>query len=313
MTMKKGRDIKPLDEELTLVQLRKKEKEFKSKINIKGKLRHLMITTIVVSGAAIALRISSTPETLNIVLITVLSVGATMAGVDIIKTGLDFRKRVKKINSVFEESKEKEDLSKAIVKGLSTTPELQILQEKEFYSTKMNDYITYEENKDENGYNEALNIQRNRASIRLCNPNENCILSKEEAVAKVMHELDAYLVGLELSPIQITDNEWDIFFNALYDLLCKKNATEEFYDIAAMLCRITLSNSLVYNFEYICIKDFIESFEYLGSEFGFFSVSLSKGEISKFKKGLIEKTNSEKVISLKINRKNHKIYQINNT
>lgn len=303
MTMKKGRDIKPLGEELTLVQLRKKEKEFKSKINIKGKLRHLMITTIVVSGAAIALRISSTPETLNIVLITVLSVGATMAGVDIIKTGLDFRKRVKKINSVFEESKEKEDLSKAIVKVLSTTPELQILQEKEFYSTKMNDYITYEENKDENGYNEALNIQRNRASIRLCNPNENCILSKEEAVAKVMHELDAYLVGLELPPIQITDNEWDIFFNALYDLLCKKNATEEFYDIAAMLCRITLSNSLVYNFEYICIKDFIESFEYLGSEFGFFSVSLSKGEISKFKKGLIEKTNSEKVISLKINRK----------
>ena len=301
--MKKGRDIKPLDEELTLVQLRKKEKEFKSKINIKGKLRNLMITTIVVSVAAIALRISPTPETLNIVLITVLSVGATMAGVDIIKTGLDFRKRVKKINSVLEESKEKEDLSKAIVKGLSTTPELKILQEKEFYSTKMNDYITYEENKDESGYNEALNIQRNRASIRLCNPNENCILSKEEAVAKAMHELDAYLVGLELPPIQITDNEWDMFFNALYDLLCKKNATEEFYDIAAMLCRITLSNSLVYNFEYICIKDFIESFEYLGSEFGFFSVSLSKGEISKFKKELIEKTNSEKVISLKINRK----------
>ncbi len=31
MTMKKGRDIKPLDEELTLVQLRKKKKNLRVK------------------------------------------------------------------------------------------------------------------------------------------------------------------------------------------------------------------------------------------------------------------------------------------
>lgn len=55
--------------------------------------------------------------------------------------------------------------------------------------------------------------------------------------------------------------------------------------------------------EYISIKDFIDSVEYLDKKFSFFDISLSKGEVTALQNMLNEKINSEKIITLNISKK----------
>ena len=118
-----------------------------------------------------------------------------------------------------------------------------------------------------------------------------------------MYELDAYCLGLNLPPMEISNNEWQIYFDTLYDAFSQNGAADDYYNAVSRLCRITLSNSLVNKSEYISIKDFIDSVEYLDKKFSFFDISLSKGEVTALQNMLNEKINSEKIITLNISKK----------
>ena len=180
---------------------------------------------------------------------------------------------------------------------------LGLASEEDFYSEKMQNYIATEENKEESKYENVLRIQNNKSNIRLYNPKEQVPNSKDDVINKIMYELDAYCLGLILPPMEISNNEWQIYFDTLYDAFSQNGATDDYYNAVSRLCRITLSNSLVNKSEYISIKDFIDSVEYLDKKFSFFDISFSKGEVTALQNMLNEKINSEKIITLNISKK----------
>lgn len=301
-------DIKSLDEELILVQLRKMEKELLKKIDLKDKLKLLLLIIggSFVSGVAIVAIPS--PITLYVVGGIVLTTGVTMAGVNLIKLGLDFRKRREKTMAALLELKESENLDKInfdekMIFEEVNKQKLGLASEEDFYSEKMQNYIATEENKEESKYEKVLRIQNNKSNIRLYNPKEQVSNSKDDVINKIMYELDAYCLGLNLPPMEISNNEWQIYFDTLYDSFSQNGATDDYYNVVSWLCRITLSNSLVNKSEYISIKDFIDSVEYLDKRFSFFDISLSKGEVTALQNMLNAKINSEKIITLNISKK----------
>lgn len=301
-------DIKSLDEELILVQLRKREKELLKKIDLKDKLKLLLLIIggSFVSGVAIVAIPS--PITLYVVGGIVLTTGVTIAGVNLIKLGLDFRKRREKTMAALLELKESENLDKInfdekMIFEEVNKQKLGLASEEDFYSEKMQNYIATEENKEESKYENVLRIQNNKSNIRLYNPKEQVSNSKDDVINKIMYELDAYCLGLNLPPMEISNNEWQIYFDTLYDAFSQNGAADDYYNAVSRLCRITLSNSLVNKSEYISIKDFIDSVEYLDKKFSFFDISLSKGEVTALQNMLNEKINSEKIITLNISKK----------
>ena len=301
-------DIKSLDEELILVQLRKREKELLKKIDLKDKLKLLLLIIVVSFVSGVAIVAIPSPITLYVVGGIVLTTGVTIAGVNLIKLGLDFRKRREKTMAALLELKESENLDKInfdekMIFEEVNKQKLGLASEEDFYSEKMQNYIATEENKEESKYENVLRIQNNKSNIRLYNPKEQVSNSKDDVINKIMYELDAYCLGLILPPMEISNNEWQIYFDTLYDTFSQNGATDDYYNAVSRLCRITLSNSLVNKSEYISIKDFIDSVEYLDKKFSFFDISLSKGEVTALQNMLNEKINSEKIITLNISKK----------
>lgn len=301
-------DIKSLDEELILVQLRKREKELLKKIDLKDKLKLLLLIIGVSFVSGVAIVAIPSPITLYVVGGIVLTTGVTIAGVNLIKLGLDFRKRREKTMAALLELKESENLDKInfdekMIFEEVNKQKLGLASEEDFYSEKMQNYIATEENKEESKYEKVLRIQNNKSNIRLYNPKEQVSNSKDDVINKIMYELDAYCLGLNLPPMEISNNEWQIYFDTLYDSFSQNGATDDYYNVVSWLCRITLSNSLVNKSEYISIKDFIDSVEYLDKRFSFFDISLSKGEVTALQNMLNAKINSEKIITLNISKK----------
>lgn len=301
-------DIKSLDEELILVQLRKREKELLKKVDLKGKLKLLLLIIGVSFVSGVAIVAIPSPITLYVVGGIVLTTGVTIAGVNLIKLGLDFRKRREKTMAALLELKESENLDKInfdekMIFEEVNKQKLGLASEEDFYSEKMQNYIATEENKEESKYENVLRIQNNKSNIRLYNPKEQVSNSKDDVINKIMYELDAYCLGLNLPPMEISNNEWQIYFDTLYDVFSQNGASDDYYNAVSRLCRITLSNSLVNKSEYISIKDFIDSVEYLDKKFSFFDISLSKGEVTALQNMLNEKINSEKIITLNISKK----------
>lgn len=301
-------DIKSLDEELILVQLRKREKELPKKIDLKDKLKLLLLIIGVSFVSGVAIVAIPSPITLYVVGGIVLTTGVTIAGVNLIKLGLDFRKRREKTMAALLELKESENLDKInfdekMIFEEVNKQKLGLASEEDFYSEKMQNYIATEENKEESKYENVLRIQNNKSNIRLYNPKEQVSNSKDDVINKIMYELDAYCLGLNLPPMEISNNEWQIYFDTLYDAFSQNGAADDYYNAVSRLCRITLSNSLVNKSEYISIKDFIDSVEYLDKKFSFFDISLSKGEVTALQNMLNEKINSEKIITLNISKK----------
>lgn len=301
-------DIKSLDEELILVQLRKREKELPKKIDLKDKLKLLLLIIGVSFVSGVAIVAIPSPITLYVVGGIVLTTGVTIAGVNLIKLGLDFRKRREKTMAALLELKESGNLDKInfdekMIFEEVKKQKLGLASEEDFYSEKMQNYIATEENKEESKYENVLRIQNNKSNIRLYNPKEQVSNSKDDVINKIMYELDAYCLGLILPPMEISNNEWQIYFDTLYDTFSQNGATDDYYNAVSRLCRITLSNSLVNKSEYISIKDFIDSVEYLDKKFSFFDISLSKGEVTALQNMLNAKINSEKIITLNISKK----------
>lgn len=301
-------DIKSLDEELILVQLRKREKELPKKIDLKDKLKLLLLIIGVSFVSGVAIVAIPSPITLYVVGGIVLTTGVTIAGVNLIKLGLDFRKRREKTMAALLELKESGNLDKInfdekMIFEEVKKQKLGLASEEDFYSEKMQNYIATEENKEESKYENVLRIQNNKSNIRLYNPKEQVSNSKDDVINKIMYELDAYCLGLILPPMEISNNEWQIYFDTLYDAFSQNGAADDYYNAVSRLCRITLSNSLVNKSEYISIKDFIDSVEYLDKKFSFFDISLSKGEVTALQNMLNEKINSEKIITLNISKK----------
>ncbi len=335
--MNNEKEIKSLNEDLALVQYKKIKNEINKKVNFKGKLCLFSLFAVVITICFAAMAAFPSSIALCISECLILSIGMTIAGADLIKSGLYFKSKIEKYNSLLLKLDKTGSLDEFEIDNLDKVKVLNFdefeignldeaifrknmlfgifkkrkhkivvpkpFMEEDFYSEKMLQYLATKENKEESKYEQALNKQISNSNIKLYNSDDNVSDSKDDVIDRIMYEIDAYCLGLNLPPIEISNNEWQIYFDTLYDVLCQRNAVYDFYNVISRLCRITLSNSLINKYEYLSIKDFVDSIEYLDNKFSLFAISLTKSEITALKHMLNEKINSKKIIAFKLVRK----------
>ena len=89
-------------------------------------------------------------------------------------------------------------------------------------------------------------------------------LNKNQVLNHIIKELDIYQKVYKLPPIEISDKEWNIFFDKLYTLiLIKKRQEEEYYSICTQILRLVCAKVLVEKTSKITIYDFIKNLSYL--------------------------------------------------
>ena len=189
------------------------------------------------------------------------------------------------------------DLEKNDELTLLNLNEFSLANEEDFYSDKMKKYINYETD-EEGKYEETLKIQNARSNLKIYKKSEEPKITKENIIERIMYELEAYRLGTNLPPVEISSKDWQIYFDSLYDLLINKNNISEFYDITSRLLRITLSNSLINNSSNITIKNFVDNLKYMGTKYNFFQISLCEKEISNLQVEILDKVRRAKIIKL---------------
>lgn len=183
----------------------------------------------------------------------------------------------------------------------------QILQEgigkakgEDFYSEKYKSTIerkeTYAETEEERKYREALERQRQK-QITKDYPNLKIIgndanyLDKEETMVQVVREINAYTVAYKLPLLEISNSQWDLFFDITYDFFRKKGIENEFYDSMSQVGRFVFAKSLLDKKNKISIYDFVENLYYLENQV------IEKQEIAILQQDILSKLPSAKIVN----------------
>lgn len=115
------------------------------------------------------------------------------------------------------------------------------------------------------------------------------ILNKKETIDRIFYEIEGYYDLYNLPPMNITEEEWNAFFDGVYASL--KDFADSTYYYAALytIVRFTLSKALMFNYRSIKITDFINNLYYLEEKYNIFNFSLSKFEILFTQRELLNK------------------------
>lgn len=287
--MKKNDSIKSLQEDITFAQLEKIDKSLKEKIGFKRKLAHLSSILPITFFTLLIMANNFSKFTFYFCASSILLINMGKIIYDSIKMS----NITEKNNDEYQD----EDLDKNNETTLLDLNDFSLANEEDFYSDKMKEYINHE-NDEEDKYEETLKIQNARSNLKIYKKSEEPKITKENIIERIMYELDAYRLGTNLPPIEISSKDWQIYFDSLYDLLINKNNINEFYDITSRLLRITLSNSLINNSSNITIKNFVDNLKYMGTKYNFFQISLCEKEISNLQVEILDKVRRAKIIKL---------------
>ncbi len=287
--MKKNDSIKSLQEDITFAQLEKIDKSLKEKIGFKRKLAHLSSILLITFFTLLIMANNPSKFTFYFCASSILLINMGKIIYDYIKMS----NITEKNNDEYQD----EDLDKNNETTLLDLNDFSLANEEDFYSDKMKEYINHE-NDEEDKYEETLKIQNARSNLKIYKKSEEPKITKENIIERIMYELDAYRLGTNLPPIEISSKDWQIYFDSLYDLLINKNNINEFYDITSRLLRITLSNSLINNSSNITIKNFVDNLKYMGTKYNFFQISLCEKEISNLQVEILDKVRRAKIIKL---------------
>lgn len=155
----------------------------------------------------------------------------------------------------------------------------------------------YENSKDEDFYTFDYKMKLKQVAIFKEDKEKEKItydlLNKDDVKNKIIDEIKEYLKIYKIPPINITNMELDTYFDVLYNVFYKKGKLSEFYDEISYVERYTLAKSLVYNQKKIGLNDFVENLCYINKKI------ISKRELTKIKKEIMEKTDYSKTIDLK--------------
>lgn len=94
-------------------------------------------------------------------------------------------------------------------------------------------------------------------------PQEEIVLEKEEAMERIVYEYDIYSMIYKLPEMSITNREWDILFDTIYDELVKKQAESKFYKYMSFLNRYVFASSLVHGDKKITVYSYIRELKML--------------------------------------------------
>ena len=286
--MRKNDEIKPLQEALNFIKLKELDKYIKKRIGLKNKLIQLLIFSPIFIALIAMIKHPST-------FLLYLSLGAS--SVIILQRFVSSLSEIVNHKDLNFDEFQDLDLSQED-ETLDIINQFKLPNEEEFYSDKMYNYIK-QNREEQDRYEEELKFQQSRSKFKIYKSNEEEELTKEEVIEKFMYELEAYNLGTKIPPVEISTDEWNLFFDTLYNLLIEKNYTSEFYNITSKLLRLTISNSLINKTTNISLKDFTDSLDYLNKKYNFFKIALNNQEIAELQINILSKVKHPKIIKFK--------------
>lgn len=100
---------------------------------------------------------------------------------------------------------------------------------------------------------------------------------------QVVKEIEIYKSKYNIHPIKITSNQWDIYFNNMYQFFKEKGIEKKFYLSMSLVTDFTLANSLINEKRKITIYDFVDNLDYLKSD------EITKKDILNSQKDILNK------------------------
>lgn len=285
--------IKNLDAEIQLVQMEDFINNFDNamKKDLRSRLKKVVLFIGPLILSYIGFLIFKNP--------TILIIGSSITGVGTIATlTKDFIIEAKslisnhyKSNSNIFEIEQEKDVDKILQEGIGKA------KGKDFYSEKYESFIkkeeTYVETEKEKKYREALEKQQRQINKDYPNltliENDTNYLDKEETMVQVVREIDAYAIVYNLPPLEISNSQWDVFFDTIYNFFEKKGIEKNFYDLISQVGRFVFAKSLLQKKNKISIYDFVKNLYYLENQ------EITKKEIEILQKDLLSKLSSAKI------------------
>ena len=95
------------------------------------------------------------------------------------------------------------------------------------------------------------------------NLKSNYIIDKNASISLLMEEIDLYCDIYQLPPINISQKEWNILFNTIYEMTREIKREKDYYKFLNIINNYTLAEALVENSEIIILEDYVKSLNYL--------------------------------------------------
>ena len=192
--------------------------------------------------------------------------GAVILSKNLIKDIKSLNSNNYKANSSITNLEQEKDVDQILQEGIEK------VKGEDFYSEKYKSVVkkeeTYAETEEERKYREALERQqqnqvtKNSSNLKIVG-NDGNYLDKEETMIQIVREMDAYSAAYNLPPLEISDSQWDLFFDITYNFFEQKGIEKEFYDSMSQFSRFVFAKSLLDKNKKISIYDFVKNLNYL--------------------------------------------------
>lgn len=143
-------------------------------------------------------------------------------------------------------------------------------------ATKNMQNVPYKESLNDLKYEEALKKQKREKMIL-----EGKNVDIEEAIEACTEESNTFTFAYNLPKVIISDDEWNLFLENLYEYF-KDNNTDNFLEVIVQIFRLTCAKAIFYNYNEITIYNLIDDLEYLEG------INYSMLEIKKIQKIILE-------------------------
>ena len=162
----------------------------------------------------------------------------------------------------------------------------------EEYKDKLENIETRIETEQQKKYKEALEKQLKKKKIKLIrNDTKPNYLDKNETMMQIVREIEIYEYAYKLPPLEIKNEEWDVFFDITYDFFERKGIQSIFYESISKTERYTFAKALLNKNLKINIFDFINNLDYLENQM------ISKDEINILKQTINDNLPKAKIIN----------------
>ena len=278
---KEEKEIKTLKSEIKLIQIEKFVNDFDNTMNkeLKSRFKTVILVTGPLILSLIGFLILKNP--------TLLVIGTSITGVGgIINISKEFIKELKslssnspKTNSNIIKIKQDTDVDKILEDGIGKE------KDEDFYSQEFKSAL-----KEEKKYKETLEIQQNNPKLKILN-NKSDYLNKDKAIRQILEEIDTYRVIYNLPSLKISNSQWDIFFDIMYNFFENKGLQQDFYQSISQIVRLTFAKSLLNKKNEIGLPDLSENLYYLENKL------IKKAEIVSLQQDILSNLPPIKVIN----------------
>lgn len=294
--MSKKKEIKTLNSEIQLVQMEKFINDFDNamKKDLRSRLKKVALIIGPLTLSLIGFLIFKNP--------TWIIIGTSITSISgIVTLSKDFINDIKSLNLDNHKSnsniiniEQEENVDKILQEGIGKEKNEDFYSEK--YKSVRKKEESYVETEEQKKYRDALEkqqrqINKNYPNLKIVGNDEN-YLTKEETMVQIVREIDTYTVAYNLPSLEISNNQWDLFFDATYNFFEKKGIVKDFYNAMSQVGRFVFAKTLLNKKNKISIYDFVKNLYYLENQ------EIKKQEIAILQQDILSKLPSAKIINI---------------